>query len=258
MTIEYKGIPIFFTDTGIGNPVVLLHGFLENATMWDHFIPKLSKNNRVICIDLLGHGNTGCLGYIHSMELMAEMVKSVLKHLKITKSIFVGHSMGGYVALAFIEMFPNDVSGLCLLNSTALDDSAEKKENRDRAIIAVKQNHKTFIRLAIANLFNPENQTIFSEKINDVVNEALQTPLQGIIAALEGMKIRKDRTFLLHSEGFKKMMVIGRKDPALDYNTLLEQIKNTDVKTVEFPDGHMSHIENEGELLQELMHFIEK
>src|SRR5690606_39743358 len=107
MTIDYKGVPVFFTDTGIGNPVVLLHGFLENVRMWDHFIPELSKNNRVICIDLLGHGKTSCLGYIHSMELMAETVKAVLDHLNITKSIFVAHSMGGYVALAFIEMFPN-------------------------------------------------------------------------------------------------------------------------------------------------------
>lgn len=257
MTIDYKGISVLYTDNGHGKTIVLLHGFLENTSMWNPFIPKLSENNRVICIDLLGHGKTGCLGYIHSMELMAEVVKAILDHLNIKKSFFVGHSMGGYVALAFTEKYPEEVYGLCLMNSTAISDSIEKQENRDRAIMAVKQNHKTFIRLAIANLFRPKNRTIFSDKINEVINEALETPLQGIVAALEGMKIRKDRSHLLHIKTVKVMMIIGKKDPVLDYETLTEQIKNTEVIKVEFPDGHMSHIENEAELLHNLMHFVE-
>lgn len=257
MILKHKGIDVFYTDSGKGNTVVLLHGFLENATMWNHFIPKLSKNNRVICIDLLGHGKTGCLGYIHTMELMAEVVEAVVNHLEISKFIFVGHSMGGYVALAFAEKNPDAVNGLCLMNSTAMADSREKQENRDRAVVAVKQNHRTFIRMAIVNLFRPKNRIIFSDKINEVINEALQTPLQGVIAALEGMKIRKNREFLLHTGTFKKLMVIGKKDPALDYLSLIEQIKNTDVKMVEFPDGHMSHIENESKLFHEIMYFIE-
>src|SRR5690606_17640534 len=220
--------PIFYTDSGEENSIVLLHGFLENSTMWHHFIPKLSKKNRVICIDLLGHGKTGCLGYIHTMELMAEGVEAVLNHLKIDKSILIGHSMGGYVALAFAEKNPNAVKGLCLMNSTALADSVEKQNNRDRAIDAVKQNYKVFIRMAIANLFRPKNRIIFSEKINDVISDALKTPVQGIVAALEGMKVRKNRAFLLQTKTFKKMIVIGKKDPALNYMSLIEQIKNTD------------------------------
>ncbi|MGE5943953.1 MAG: alpha/beta fold hydrolase [Flavobacteriales bacterium] len=258
MILEYKNINVFYTDSGKGNPIVLLHGFLENSTMWNHFVPKLSEKNRVICIDLLGHGKTGCLGYIHTMELMAETVEAVLNHLEIKKSIFIGHSMGGYVTLAFAEKNPDAVSGLCLMNSTALADNKEKQENRDRAVVAVKQNHRTFVRMAIANLFRPKNRTIFSDRINGIINEALQTPLQGIVAALEGMKIRKNREFLLRTSELKKMMIIGKKDPALDYLSLIKQVKNTDVKMVEFPDGHMSHIENESDLLHELMHFIEK
>lgn len=86
------------------------------------------KKNRIICIDLLGHGHTGCLGYVHSMELMAETVEAVLKHLKITRSTFIGHSMGGYVALAFAEKNPDALRGLCLMNSTASPDTLEKKK----------------------------------------------------------------------------------------------------------------------------------
>ncbi|MEN3323389.1 alpha/beta hydrolase [Mariniflexile soesokkakense] len=258
MKLPYKGINVFYTDQGEGNPVVLLHGFLENATMWNAFIPELRKKNRVICIDLLGHGKTECLGYLHTMELMAETVEAVLNHLKINKPTLIGHSMGGYVALAFAEQNPNNLKGLCLMNSTAFPDTEEKKQNRDRAILAVKQNHKTFVRIAINNLFRPKNRIIFADKIKEVINSALETPLQGIVAALEGMKIRKNRTHILQLSNFKKMMIISKKDPVLDYETLINQTKNNTIKVVEFPDGHMSHIENESDFLINIMHFIEK
>lgn len=258
MILQYKGINVFYTDEGNGNAIVLLHGFLENSTMWNPFIPELSKNNRIICIDLLGHGKTECLGYIHTMELMADIVDVVLNHLKINKSTIIGHSMGGYVALAFAEKNPDKLNGLCLMNSTALADTVEKKQNRDRAIVAVKQNYKTFIRIAVNNLFRPKNRIAFANKIKDVVNEALQTPLQGIIAALEGMKIRNDRTHILKLSSFKKMMIISKKDPVLDYNSLIAQTQNNNITVVEFPDGHMSQIENESAFLINIMHFIEK
>ena len=257
MILQHKSIDVFYTDNGNGNAVVLLHGFLENSSMWNPFINLLSKKNRVVCIDLLGHGKTGCLGYVHTMELMAEAVEAVLKHLRICHSIFIGHSMGGYVALAFAEKKPNAVKGLGLMNSTASADTKEKKTNRDRGILAVKQNHKTFIRIAVSNLFTPKNRTLFSEDVLHVINEAQKTSLQGIVAALEGMKIRENREALLQNSVYKKMMIIGKNDPALNYDSLINQTKNTNTKVVEFPDGHMSHIENKNELLTEIMRFIE-
>ena len=258
MILHHKGINIFYTDSGTGVPVVLLHGFLENSTMWDAFIPVLSKNNRIICIDLLGHGQTDCLGYIHSMELMADIVKAVLNYLKISQTIIIGHSMGGYVALAFAEKNPKDVIGLCLMNSTANADSSERKKNRDRAIIAVKQNYKTFVRIAVVNLFRPKNRRIFTKQIKFVKEEALKMPVQGIVAALEGMKIRKDREQLFKNSTSEKLMIISKKDPVLDFKSLIKQTKNSNIKVVEFPDGHMSHVENETLFLHAIVRFVEK
>lgn len=257
MILEHKGITIFYTDEGCGDAIVLLHGFLENTSMWKPFIPELSKNKRIICIDLLGHGKTECLGYIHTMELMAEAVKAVLNHLNIKKSTFIGHSMGGYVSLAFAEKNLNAVNGLCLMNSTPQEDTPEKKKNRDRAIIAVKQQHKSFIRMAVANLFSPENRTVLKNEISNTSAVALNTPLQGIIAALEGMKIRKNRLKILKNSTFKKLIIVGKKDPVLNYTNLISLIKNTDINLIEFPDGHMSHIENKDEFLHAILHFIE-
>lgn len=256
MVLRYKGITINYTDQSKGQAVVLLHGFLENLTMWAAFTNEISKRNRVICIDLLGHGQTECLGYIHTMEQMADAVSAVLQHLKIRRSIFVGHSMGGYVSLAFAEKNPDAVKGLCLLNSTARADSMEKKIHRNRAIKAVKKQHTTFVRMAISNLFRPKNRKLFSKQINIIKKEALKTPLQGIVAALEGMKIREDREVLLHFSPYKKMLIYGKKDPVLDHNSLLEQTKDTKVTMVELPDGHMSYLENEKDCLDSLLGFI--
>lgn len=257
-TLLYKNTQISYTDTGKGTAVVLLHGFLENKTMWDNYVPELSKKNRIITIDLLGHGETESLGYVQTMEENADVVNEVLSKLKIRKAILVGHSMGGYISLAFAELYPEKIKGLVLLNSTSKEDSAERKKNRDRAIKAVKKDYETFIRLSIANLFSEENREILINEIEAVKIQALKTPLQGIVASLEGMKIRKDREFLLHTTTFSKLLILGKKDPVLNYEENLEQIKGTDVELVTFGDGHMSSIENREELLVVLIDFFKR
>lgn len=252
----YKNTKISYTEQGKGTAVVLLHGFLENQTMWNAFIPDLAKKNSVITIDLLGHGQTECLGYVHSMEDQADAVHAVLHELKIRKAVFIGHSMGGYVALAFAELYPENVKGIVLLNSTSRADSDERKTNRDRAIIAVKQNYTNFVRMSIANLFSEDNREKLAEEIKQVKLEALKTPLQGIVAALEGMKIRKDREVILHFAPFPIQLILGKKDGVLIYEDNLEQIEGTKVKLTTFPDGHMSHIENQVDLKKVLLEFL--
>ena len=238
--------------------MVLLHGFLENKTMWDKYVSALSKNHRVITIDLLGHGETECLGYVHTMEDQADMIFAVLISLRIRKIVLVGHSMGGYVALAFAELYPDYVKGLFLLNSSSRADSDERKINRDRAIKAVKQNHTNFVRISITNLFSEDNREVLAKEIEKVKLQALKTPLQGIVASLEGMKIRKDREVLLHFAPFPIQLVLGKKDGVLIYDDTVDQIEGTKVELTTFPDGHMSHIENEKELKIVLLEFLKK
>lgn len=257
-TTQFKNTTIAYTDTGKGTAIVLLHGFLENQKMWDKYIATFAEKNRVITIDLLGHGETECLSYVHSMEDNAEAVRAVLAELRIRKAVLVGHSMGGYVALAFAELYPDFVKGLVLLNSTAKEDNHERKLNRDRAIKAVKQSYKGFVGMAVANLFSENNRERLVEEIELVKKEALKTPLQAIVASLEGMKIRKDRSLLFLQGSYPKMLILGEKDPVLGYEETKSQIQNTTIELVTFPDGHMSHIENQEELADELVSFFKK
>lgn len=257
MILDYKDIPVYYTDQGQGPAVVLLHGFLETSTMWHSLIPELMVSNRVIAIDLLGHGSTGCLGYIHTMEMMAEAVEAVLDYLKIKNITVIGHSMGGYVALALAENIIVKINKICLLNSTPFADSRARQINRDRAIKAVKYNHKNFIRMSITNLFGPNNRACFSNEIEDVKNEAMQVPLQGIIAALEGMKIRKDRSALFKTMEAIKLAILGTEDPVLESKELTAGLEKLEVEIVHLNGGHMSYIENKSEITSILLHFIE-
>ncbi len=257
-TTYFKNTAICYTDQGKGTAVVLLHGFLENQSMWNAILPELIKKNRIITIDLLGHGATQCLGYVHSMEDQADVVHHVLNELKIRKAVFIGHSMGGYVALAFAELYPDTVKGIVLVNSTSRADSDERKRNRDRAIVAVKQNYSAFIRMSIANLFSENNRERLADSIEEVKLEALKTPLQGIVAALEGMKIRKDREVMLHFAPYPIQLILGKKDGVLLYEENRDQILDTHVQLTTFEDGHMSHIENQAELLAVLSGFLKR
>lgn len=255
--ILYKNTKISFTDSSEGTPIVFLHGFLENKKMWQEYVTLYSKKYRIITIDLLGHGETDCLGYVHSMEENANAVNEVLEHLNIGKAIIVGHSMGGYVSLAFAELYPEKIRKLVLLNSTSKEDNAEKKLNRTRAIKAVKQNYVNFVSLSISNLFSENNRTRLETEIEQVKEQALKTPLQGVVASLEGMKIRKDRETLLQKNLFPVLLVLGKQDPVLNYEESIAQIEDTTAELVSFDDGHMSHIENKEELKIKLAEFFQ-
>ncbi len=225
--------------------------------MWKDYVAFFSDKYRIITIDLLGHGESDSLGYVHEMEDNANAVNKVLEHLKIEKATILGHSMGGYVGLAFAELFPQKIQKLVLLNSTSKEDNPEKKINRTRAIKAVKQNYVAFVSLAIANLFSENNRTRLVDEIEKVKAEALKTPLQGIIASLEGMKIRKDREWLLQENRFPVLLILGKKDPVLNYEDSLSQIEDTTAELVSFEDGHMSQIENKEALKTVLADFFE-
>ncbi|WP_264532427.1 alpha/beta fold hydrolase [Flavobacterium sp. N502540] len=255
-SILYKNTKISYSDSGTGNAIVFLHGFLENKKMWKNYVDFFSEKHRIITIDLLGHGESDSLGYVHTMEDNANAVQKVLNHLKIEKATVVGHSMGGYVGLAFAELFPKNIQKLVLLNSTSREDSPERKLNRTRAIKAVKQNYVTFVSLAIGNLFSENNRIRLTDEIEKVKTQALQTPLQGIIASLEGMKIRKDREALLQQNLFPVLLILGKKDPVLDYEDSRTQIDDTTAELISFEDGHMSHIENKEELKTVLSQFF--
>ncbi|MCW3076004.1 MAG: Alpha/beta hydrolase [Bacteroidetes bacterium] len=257
-TCLYKKETVTFFDKGKGKAVVLLHGFLGSHEIWRNTINDLSTSYRVIAIDLPGHGHTACYGYAHSMDLMAKCVKAVMDHLHLKKYVIIGHSMGGYVGLAFADLFPDNLRGLCLYHSTAYADSDEKKKDRLRAVQAVKSNRNIYTKNTIRNLFATKNLKYLKTEISFATKIAKGTGRQGIIAALHGMKDRPRRDIILGLVEYPVMMVIGELDNVLPYQQLLEQsqtIRNKIILYLEH-DGHFGFLESPRHSNKELRKFL--
>ena len=255
-SISFKNINISFSDLGKGQAIILLHGFLENKTMWKGVEKELSKRNRVIAIDLLGHGETDCLGYVHHLDIFSEAIEAVLKSLKFRRFYLIGHSLGGYIALTLANRNVAKVKGICLLNSTSNQDDQQRKALRLRANTMAQHNFENLIRMSFINLFRASIRKKFKSEINTALSEALHTKVQSYIAANEGMRTRKNQSQVLKKTSFKKLIIAGRKDPVLDIQKSIEEAKdtNTDIEILE--GGHMSHIENSKDLIAILQNFV--
>lgn len=239
------GADVYYTDTGKGRAIVLLHGFLESSVIWNDLAESLSKHYRVICIDLPGHGKTPSIGYIHTMEMMADVVKGVLEKLQLRRVVIAGHSMGGYVACALAEKFPEMISGLALVNSTASADSEEKKKDRARAIEAVKNDHTSFVNELSERLFFEENRARLKDKIDLIKSTGAVVSKQGLIACLEGMKERKGREHVIAKSNFPGLYIIGKHDTVLSWEKLVKEARSGkpfDYLILE-NSGHMSFFE---------------
>ncbi|RMA65814.1 alpha/beta fold hydrolase [Ulvibacter antarcticus] len=245
MILNYHNTQIYYKLSGTGPAIVLLHGFLESSRMWDYFVPILAQNSTVITIDLPGHGKSGFIGKEHGMELMADVVFSILNKHQIQKGVFAGHSMGGYVALAIAEKYADSIDKLILINSTPAEDSEERKINRDRAIKVIVKNPEAFISMAISNLFAEETRDLYKSEILRLKKEAMKFPVEGIIATISGMKNRKDRISVLKKINTPKFMICGIDDPIIPYETCKIEASETNTTLISTPGGHMSWIENQ-------------
>jgi len=257
---EFKQTRVRYSDKGKGRAIVLIHGFLGSLEIWEEFSERLSKKFRVIAIDLPGHGETPCIGYVHKMELIAQCVKAVMNHLQLRRYLLVGHSMGGYAALAFADLFPENVSGLCLFHSTALPDSAEKKTGRDRAIEAVKKNHRQFTYEFINKLFAPENIGRLENEIKYLQSLASKMTKQGIVNALEGMKERPNREHILKKSDYPILFIAGKKDSRIAWEEIIPQIKLCKYGSTLMLEeaGHMGFYEEKERTLNAILRFAKK
>ena len=256
MKFAYNGTSVAYRVRGTGPAVVLLHGFLENKEMWTNLENSLRENFTTITIDLPGHGKSDVISETHSMEDMADVVSAILKHLQLHSISLLGHSMGGYVALAFLENNEKMVRQIILLNSTPFADSEERRKNRDRALELIPMNKKLFIPVAITNLFAENNRVKFSEEIKQLIDEANNMPVGGILAAIRGMRDRKDRSAVLKRFNGSKIIVAGTKDEVVPVEDSRKAAKQTGAQLIEIESGHMTLVENVKEI-SKIVHFIE-
>lgn len=260
-TVKFKNAILHYSDEGKGNAVVLLHGYLESLDIWGSFKTELSQFCRVISVDLPGHGKSGLICETQTMEIMADAVDIILNHLDIGRAVIIGHSMGGYVTLAFAEIFPEKTVGYCLFHSHALADSEEKKINRDREIELVKSGKKMqIISTNIPKAFADDNLHKFADDVEKARQIAVNTPDDGIICALKGLKVRPDRKRVLTESTIPVLIIAGKKDNYIPFGIYEQHFKlaqKSDILILE-NSGHMGFIEEKEESLEGILEFLNK
>lgn len=256
--ITFQNQPIRYKIEGLGNTLVLLHGFLESLDIWESFSKQLASHFNVITIDLPGHGKSGYFGEVHSMDIMADSVNAVLNHLKIEQAVIVGHSMGGYVAVHFAEKYFEKVKAFGFFHSHADSDTPEAKNNRNRAIAILNRNFVTWVNQFIPDLFADRNKSKYLPEIKHLQQIAGSMTARQIIAAQAGMRDRESRLAFLATTNQPVFFIIGKDDSKMSISNVLDQAllpKHCEVLLLS-DVGHMGFIEARETTLDFLRGFI--
>lgn len=238
--------------------IVLLHGYLESMLVWDEFVPLLYKEARVVTLDLPGHGISVVTGEVHTMEFLADTVAQALRALGIARCTVVGHSMGGYVALALCERHPELLDGIVLLSSTPNADTEEKAENRRREIGIVRAGRKELLaRTAPEAGFAPRNRARMKEAIEELAEQVFITEEEGIVALLNGMIARPDRNEMLRASAVPQLFILGREDGYIPVEAAEAMVARHPQARVVWLDGagHMGFLEEPRKTADAILEF---
>lgn len=242
--INFNNRKVNYLIEGRGQVLVLLHGFCEDSSMWDDFIATFSQN-KIIRIDLPGFGQSESMEK-PTVEVMAEIVKEVLDFLEIKKCTLVGHSMGGYVALAFAKKYESNLDGLGLFHSHPYADSLDKKSNRFKSIEFIRKNgHIHFIKQLIPKLFPVSFLSSNRFLINKMVHRASSFSSEGIIGGLEMMMNRPGQSEVLRKINCPVLFIVGREDEVIPMENSMNQTALPALAHIHILDnvGHMGIFE---------------
>ena len=256
-TINHNERKINYLVQGKGDPIVLLHGFCADHSIWDDLIP-IFKKNKIIRIDLPGFGQSQTLAS-SSVENFAEVVKAVLDTLGIKKCTLIGHSMGGYVSLAFTQKYESMLNGLGIFHSHPLADSEEKKNNRTKSIEFIKKNgHYHYVKQLIPNLFPLSFSSSNNFLINKLIHRASTFSAEGIIGGLELMKTRPDQTAVLKKITCPVLFIVGKEDEIVPQKGSIEQTAMPSVSHIHLLEGigHMGMFEAKKEIQKIIKNFV--
>lgn len=236
---------LHFYEKGKGQPLVLIHGFCETGEMWRDFSEALSDNFRVLCPDLPGCGKSPISGDQITLEEVAIQLEDWLESNSVKNPIVIGHSLGGYVTLALLELMGSNLKAVGLFHSTAYADDADKKEMRNRTITFLKKNGvDKFVTSFVPPLIPENRRAEFAKEIEFAIEDAKRCQLDGLIAFSGAMRDRKERLDVLKSFSGPKLLIAGTEDGAVKIEASRAQ-KDAFSTYVELEGiGHLGMIES--------------
>ena len=241
----------FYQKIGQGKPVFLVHGFGEDAAIFKHQIVDLQNSFELIIPDLPGSGSSQLCDEEMSMELLADFVFEIAEQENFQKIILLGHSMGGYLTMAFAEKYEHKLLAFGLLHSSAYADDAAKKETRRKSIKLIENEGKeVFLKAMIPNLYSEESKLIYLFEMQEHLTMALNISSKALIAYYHAMIKRPDTTQILALVKVPVLFVVGKKDNAIPYIQMIEQASMPAIAKVEILEkvGHTAMNESKKEL----------
>ena len=249
--LYYKEIPLSYTIKGQGEPLVLLHGYLESKEIWNNVVNPLAQKYTVITIDIPGHGQSGILSEVHTMELMADVVNFIIEKFAFNKVKLLGHSMGGYIALAFANKYQHKLSLIGLVHSVSSFDTPEKIKNRNREIDLIKKGKFDLIcETSLPNVFAKDNLKKFSNELEIVKERTKLFDPNGVISLIKGMQVRKDNIDFFKNLSLPKIIIKGVKDNFIPFSEM-DPRDPEDATIYTFKNsGHISFIEEQNKFIK--------
>ena len=260
-TITVDGHTVHYRDEGRANSktLVLLHGFMQSLDVWSPYVLTYMHHLRVITVDLPGHGLSDIPSETVTMNQMARTVKAVLDHAGVDQCVMVGHSMGGYVALAFADLFPYSLRGLGLVCSHALPDTPQHQQGRQAACQQVQENRASNVVDYIHSLFLQRNRGVLSQDIKDLCDQCLETRAEAIIAAQQGMMQRPSRLDVLQRLEVPTLFIYGKGDTRLPLEYAISQAMEASHAEILLLEnaGHMPFIEEREYVKPRIKNFVD-
>ncbi len=254
--VELNGLRMAYREKGQGQAVVLLHGFCGSSAYWDKLLPLLPESSRLIVPDLRGHGDSGAPDGVYSMETLADDIAQLVQQLGLGKAILLGHSLGGYAALAVAEHYPELLAGFGLIHSTAFPDSEEAKQGRLKSQETIKEKGlPVFIDGLIPKLFAPAHLQSMPDEVQEAVRIGYGTSPEGAVNTLEGMRLRPDRNRVLETARVPVLLVAGKHDQIVPVERTFTVSGDRFTQCLIEDAGHMSMMESPQKLADAISSF---
>ncbi len=245
---------LHYTKNGVGETIVLIHGFCEHSTCFNEQVFLLKAHYNVITIDLPGHGQSPVI-LSFTMNDVADEVKKILEAENVSSCIMIGHSMGGYLTLAFAKKYGVMLNGFGLLHSTANADSEERKAKREQAIKLVSEKGpEIYVRSFIPPLFKEDfSPEIIAQRQSSNANITAET----LIACLTAMKGRDDNNAFVAETSLPVAFLIGKSDALIPAQDMLRQAAaaKTAMITLLNESAHMGMLEEPQKVAEGIKEF---
>ena len=247
-TISLPDISLNCFDSGEGPPILFVHGFPLDHSMWRHQLDEFSSTHRVIAPDLRGFGQSGVTSGTVRMEQFADDLAALLDSLSVTEPVvFCGLSMGGYVGWQFFQRHRSRLKALIQCDTRAIADTPEGAANREKLARLVLENGTEPVAAAmLPNLFAEATTPARQAAVEETRQAVLRTSPDGIAAASLGMSVRPDVTNDLPSIDVPTLLIVGEEDrisTVEEMRTIATAIPNAGLAVIPSA-GHMSPLEN--------------